>query len=218
MTDGRIAVGGNGGVGSEKQPHVRKGDLTRAAILDVALEVASRDGLEGVTIGILADRLDMSKSGVFSHFGSREELLIEVLKEYETRFLADILKPALTLPRGLERLRAILFNWFRRLGEETEIGCLYISGAVEYDDRPGAVRDELVGMIAAWEEQLRRAISHCIESGEFREDTPIDLVIFELFGLTLGYHQSVRLMKRTTGMDMVKQILERILQQYLRTD
>ena len=90
---------------TKERAHVRKGDLTRAAILDVALDVASRDGLEGVTIGILADRLDMSKSGVFSHFGSRDELLIEVLKEYETRFLADILKPALALPRGLERLR-----------------------------------------------------------------------------------------------------------------
>ena len=120
---------------SKERGHVRKGDLTRAAILDVALDVASRDGLEGVTIGILADRLDMSKSGVFSHFGSRDELLIEVLKEYETRFLSDILKPALALPRGLERLRAILSNWFQKLGQETEHGCLYISGAVEYDDR-----------------------------------------------------------------------------------
>ncbi len=202
---------------TERTVHVRKGEQTRAAILSAALDVASRDGLEGVTIGILADRLDMSKSGVFSHFGSREELLIEVLKEYETRFLADILRPALQFPRGLERFRAILNNWFTRLGEETESGCLYISGAVEYDDRPGSVRDELVAMMSAWEEQLRRAISHCIESGEFREDTPIDLMIFELFGLTLGFHQSVRLMKRDNGMDMVKQILERILKQYLRT-
>ena len=197
--------------------HIRKGEQTRAAILDVALDVASRDGLEGVTIGILADRLDMSKSGVFSHFGSRDELLIEVLKEYEARFLADILKPALVLPRGLSRLRAILDNWFTKLGQETENGCLYISGAVEYDDRPGVVRDELVGLMLAWEEQLRRAIRYCVESGEFHENTPIDLMIFELYGLTLGFHQSVRLMKRDNAMDMVKQILERILNQYLRT-
>ena len=202
---------------SKERGHVRKGDLTRAAILDVALDVASRDGLEGVTIGILADRLDMSKSGVFSHFGSRDELLIEVLKEYETRFLSDILKPALALPRGLERLRAILNNWFYKLGQEAEHGCLYISGAVEYDDRPGIVRDELVGLMTAWEEQLRRAIRYCIDSGEFREDTPVDLMIFELYGLTLGFHQSVRLMKRSNGMDMVKQVLDRILSQYLRT-
>ena len=197
--------------------HIRKGEQTRAAILDAALDVASRDGLEGVTIGILADRLDMSKSGVFSHFGSRDELLIEVLKEYEARFLADILKPALVLPRGLSRLRAILDNWFTKLGQETENGCLYISGAVEYDDRLGVVRDELVGLMLAWEEQLRRAIRYCVESGEFHEDTPIDLMIFELYGLTLGFHQSVRLMKRDNAMDMVKQILERILNQYLRT-
>lgn len=201
---------------TDRVTHIRKGEQTRAAILSAALDVAARDGLEGVTIGILADRLGMSKSGVFSHFGSRDELLIEVLKEYETRFLSEVLRPALLLPRGLPRLNAILHNWFHRLGEETESGCLYISGAVEYDDRPGTVRDELVGMMEAWEEQLRRAIGHCVETREFRDDTPIDLMIFELFGLTLGFHQSVRLMKRTNGMTMVEQVLGRILQQYLR--
>ena len=127
---------------SNERPAVRKGEQTRAAILDVALEVAARDGLEGVTIGILADRLSMSKSGVFSHFGSREELLIATLKEYEVRFLNDILKPAVTQPRGLSRLKAILGNWFTRLGHENEQGCLYISGGVEYDG-PDCLRASL---------------------------------------------------------------------------
>jgi AcrR family transcriptional regulator len=201
---------------SNERPPVRKGEQTKAAILDIALEVAARDGLEGVTIGILADRLDMSKSGVFSHFGSREDLLIATLKEYETRFTADVLKPAVALPRGLPRLKAILGNWFTRLGHENEQGCLYISGGVEYDDRPGAVRDELVAMIAGWEKELGRAIQQAIDTGELRADTPIDLVVFELYGLALGFHHGARLMGRTNGPEMIRQVFERILNQYQR--
>lgn len=206
---------GNKAVTSER-PLVRKGEQTRLAILDVALEVAARDGLEGVTIGILADRLDMSKSGVFSHFGSREDLLIATLNEYEVRFLNDVLKPAVTLPRGLARLTAILGNWFTRLGHETELGCLYISGAVEYDDRPGAVRDKLVGLIGAWEKELERAIRQAVETGELRDDIPVDLVIFEIYSLALGFHHNARLMERTNGSLMVRQIFERLLEQYKR--
>lgn len=195
---------------------VRKGDLTRAAILDSALDVASRDGLEGVTIGILADRLGMSKSGVFSHFGSREELLIATLKEYEIRFLSAVLKPAVLESRGLARLKAILGNWFTRLGQETKQGCLYISGGVEYDDRPGAVRDELVRMIADWEKELERAIRQCFETRELRDDAPIDLVIFELYSLALGFHHNARLMGRKNGSSIIRQIFERLLNQYQR--
>ncbi|MGL4767433.1 MAG: TetR/AcrR family transcriptional regulator [Formosimonas sp.] len=193
---------------------VRKGDLTRAAILDAALDVASRDGLEGVTIGILADRLGMSKSGVFSHFGSREDLLIATLKEYEIRFLNAVLKPAVLEPRGLARLKAILGNWFTRLGQETEQGCLYISGGVEYDDRPGAVRDELVRMIEDWEKELERAIRQCFETGQLRSDAPIDLVLFELYSYALGFHHNARLMGRSTGPALIRQVFDRILQQY----
>ena len=203
----------------ERQPTrapVRKGEQTRMAILDVALEVAARDGLEGVTIGILADRLNMSKSGVFSHFGSREELLIATLKEYENRFLAEVLKPAITQPRGLARLKAILGNWFNRLNAEAESGCLYISGAVEYDDRPGTVRDELVAMISAWEKELYKSINQSIETGELMSDTPVELVIFELYGVALVFHQHNRLMKRENGSALVRQVFERILKQYQR--
>ena len=122
----------------------------------------------------------------------------------------------MTEPRGLSRLKAILGNWFTRLGHENEQGCLYISGGVEYDDRPGPVRDELVGMIEGWEKELERAIRQSIETGELREDTPVDLVIFELYGLALGFHHSARLMARNNGSDMIRQVFERILNQYQR--
>ena len=127
----------------------RKGELTRAAILDVALELASRNGLEGLTIGLLADRMSMSKSGVFAHFGSREDLQIDVVKLYHRQFEQEVFYPSIKQPRGLPRLQALFAGWVRRVSLEIASGCIYISGAVEYDDRPGAIRDELVGMVDA---------------------------------------------------------------------
>src|SRR5690606_41169560 len=105
----------------QKHVHrVRKGEQTRAAIIDAALEQAARDGLEGLTIGSLAERMRMSKSGGFAHFGSREDLQIAVLKEYERRFAADILAPSLDVPRGLPRLRAMLERWIEKSTREAE--------------------------------------------------------------------------------------------------
>ena len=123
---------------------MRKGEQTKAAILDVALDIASREGLEGLTIGVLAERMSMSKSGVFAHFGSREDLQIAVLKEYERRFVDAVLFPCLKESRGLPRLSAIFSRWLDRVGKEIDSGCIYVSSASEYDDRPGAVREELV--------------------------------------------------------------------------
>src|SRR5690606_26577638 len=125
----------------------RKGQQTRAAIVAAALEHAARNGLEGITIGALAERMQMSKSGVFAHFGSREDLQIAVLEEYERRFVQEVLVPGLKAPRGLPRLRAILARWLDRTAIEAASGCIWISGATEYDDRPGAVREELVGTV-----------------------------------------------------------------------
>jgi AcrR family transcriptional regulator len=120
---------------------MRKGEMTRAAILDVALELASRDGLEGLTIGLLADRMNMSKSGVFAHFGSREDLQIEVLKLYHRRFEQEVFFPSVKEARGLPRLEAMFNHWVKRVSVEIASGCIYISGAVEYDDRPGPIRE-----------------------------------------------------------------------------
>ena len=142
---------------------MRKGEMTRAAILDVALELASRDGLEGLTIGLLADRMNMSKSGVFAHFGSREDLQIDVLKLYHRRFEQEVFFPSLTEPRGLQRLEAMFNRWLKRVSVEIASGCIYISGAVEYDDRPGPIREALVAMVRAWQGALVRCAQQAID-------------------------------------------------------
>src|SRR5450830_1374832 len=113
---------------------MRKGELTRAAILDVAISLASRDGLEGLTIGLLAEKMNMSKSGVFAHFGSREDLQIEVVKLYHRQFEQEVFYPSIKEARGLPRLEAMFARWIRQVTIEIASGCIYISGAVEYDD------------------------------------------------------------------------------------
>src|ERR1700754_3961990 len=127
-----------------------KGRQTRATILDAALALASHMGLEGLSIGALAEVTQMSKSGVFAHFGSREELQISVIREYHRRFEEEVFYPAIHAGRGLPRLRALFANWMKRTSVEIDSGCIYISGAVEFDDRTGPVRDALVGSVKTW--------------------------------------------------------------------
>src|SRR5688572_13596354 len=115
---------------------LQKGQQTRAAILEAALNLASHMGLEGLSIGALAEVTRMSKSGVFAHFGSREELQISVIREYHAKFEEEVFHPSMNVARGLPRLRALFERWVKRVSVELDSGCIYISGAVEFDDRP----------------------------------------------------------------------------------
>lgn len=190
---------------------VRKGEQTRAAILEAALELAARQGLEGLTIGTLAERMNMSKSGVFAHFGSREDLQISVLKEYERRFVDEVLVPSLRERRGLARLEAIFARWLELTTIEAARGCIWISGAAEYDDRPGAVRDELVAMVRSWHRELARALQQAIDSGELEHDTDISEMIFDLYGIILVLHHDARLLGNEGAPERARRALARII-------
>jgi AcrR family transcriptional regulator len=193
---------------------MRKGELTRAAILDVALGLASRDGLEGLTIGLLADKMNMSKSGVFAHFGSREDLQIEVLKLYHRHFEQEVFYPSVKEARGLPRLQGMFARWVKRVTMEIASGCIYISGAVEYDDRPGAIREELVGMVKAWQDALHRCIEQAIECGHLRADTDPQQMVFEMYGLVLALHHDARFIKRPGSVSRAEAGFERLLKSY----
>jgi len=193
---------------------MRKGEQTRSAIVAAALELAARDGLEGLTIGALAERMHMSKSGVFAHFGSREELQIAVLKAYERRFVEDVLVPGLEAPRGLARLRAILGHWLERTAIEAASGCIWISGATEYDDRPGSVREELVGMVRSWQRELIRAIGQAMDTGELRADTDPSELVFDLYGVILVLHHDARLLDSPDAQARARRAFERLLASY----
>ena len=192
----------------------RKGDQTRTAILEAALETASRDGLEGLTIGLLADKMHMSKSGVFAHFGSREDLQIEVIKLYHAHFEDEIFYPSIKLPRGLPRLQSMFALWVKRVSIEIASGCIYISGAVEYDDRPGALRDELSSMVTTWQNSLKRAAMQAIELGHLRKDTDPNQLVFEIYGLILALHHDARFLKKAGSLERAQQGFKRLIADY----
>ena len=191
-----------------------KGEQTRAAILACALDLAARVGLEGLTIGALAEGMRMSKSGVFAHFGSREELQIAVLQAYGREFVDDILRPALTAPRGLPRLEALFDRWLRRTTLEAERGCLLIAGATEYDDRPGPVRDVLVGMVRGWKRELSRTIAQAVEAGHLAPDTDATDLVFELYGVILSLHHDTRLLGSASAPRRARRTFIRLLSTY----
>lgn len=193
---------------------MRKGELTRAAILDVALDLASRDGLEGLTIGLLADKMNMSKSGVFAHFGSREDLQIEVVKLYHHHFEQEVFYPSMKEPRGLPRLQAMFARWVRRVSVEIASGCIYISGAVEYDDRPGVIREELAGMVRLWKNALRRCVLQAIDMGHLSEETDPDQMVFEMYGLILALHHDARFLKLPGSVARAEAGFERLIKSY----
>lgn len=193
---------------------MRKGELTRAAILDVALELSSRDGLEGLTIGLLADRMNMSKSGVFAHFGSREDLQLEVVKLYHHRFEQEVFFPSVREPRGLPRLQSMFDRWLGRVSVEIASGCIYISGAVEYDDRPGPIREELVKMVQAWQGALQRSARQAIEVGHLRADTDAEQLVYEMYGLILALHHDARFLRMPGSVDRARRGFERLIENY----
>ncbi len=188
-----------------------KGRQTRAAILDAALGLASHIGLEGLSIGALAEVTGMSKSGVFAHFGSREELQISVVREYHARFEDEVFRPALETARGLPRLRAMFARWLKRVSVEIDSGCIYISGAVEFDDRPGPVRDALVTMVRTWQGALGRAIRVAVSEGHLRADTDADQVLFEIHGLILALHHDARFLRHTGAEERARAAFERVV-------
>ena len=173
----------------------QKGQQTKAAIVDAALGLATQIGLEGLSIGALAEVMRMSKSGVFAHFGSREELQISVIREYHARFEEEVFYPALEKPKGMPRLKALFQNWMNRTSVEIDSGCLYISGAVEFDDRPGPVRDALAGSVQTWLAAMYRAVVQAKEAGHLAQDADEHQLAFEIHGLILALHYEARFLK-----------------------
>lgn len=190
---------------------MRKGEQTRSAIVAVACDLAAREGLEGLTIGALADGMKMSKSGVFAHFGSREDLQIAVLRAYEARFVEEVLRPGLLAPRGLSRLNAILDRWLDRTAVEASSSCIWISGAAEYDDRPGPVREVLVGMVRSWQRELSRAIRQAIDAGELAALTDPEDLVFDLYGVVLVLHHDSRLMRSPDALSRARRARDRLI-------
>ena len=178
------------------QTKTYRSELTLAGILDTALAMAAADGLESLTVGEVAKRLGLSKSGVFSRIGSREALQKAVLEEYDRRFMQDVFLPAMREPRGLPRLNAIMRLWLQRTTDvEVRTGCIYCAGSFEFDDRGGPLRDLLLSGILRWRSALRRTVVQAVEAGHLKADTDPDQLVFEMDGLFVALMREARFLR-----------------------
>lgn len=186
--------------------------LTLAAILDTAIAMAAADGLESLTVGELAKRLNLSKSGVFSRIGSREALQRAVIEEYDRRFLQDVFVPAMREPRGLPRLNAIMRLWLQRARDvEIRTGCLYCAGAFEFDDRDGPLRELLLDGTRRWRSALKRTVIQAIDAGHLKPDTDAEQLVFEMDGLFVALMREARFLRDPRAADRAWAAFERLI-------
>jgi AcrR family transcriptional regulator len=192
-----------------------KGIVTRELILARAYELARGQGLEGLSIGTVASSAGMSKSGMFAHFGSREQLLLALLEWVGSRFLDFVKAPALREARGLPRLRKLLERWceWSRIHQS---GCVLLSAATEYDGRrDGAIRKHVLYQQTSWRDQLRRAIRLAVDVGHLRADTETTQLAFEIYSLMLGLHHDSGLFGYEEARHRTELALERLFASYL---
>ena len=189
-----------------------KGEETRREIVNQAYALAGTKGLEGVTLGILADRMGLSKSGLFAHFKSKEALQVEVLQSAIDRFVAQVVLPALTKARGLPRLRALFEHYLGWIaGTPGKGSCFFMSLTQEYDDRPGPVRDLLVQSQREWQKTVARVARTAVEEGHFARRVDVDQVAYEVVGIGMVFQQSHKLLEDTRARLRARRAFEALL-------
>ena len=193
----------------------QKSELTRAAIIGAALDLAAAEGLESISLQVVADRIGLSKSGVFSRVGSREALQMAVIEEFGRRFIADVFVPAMQQPKGLPRLDAIVRRWILRTRDvEAQTGCIFTAGAFELDDREGPLRDFLLGEVSRWRSALRRTVLQAVEAGHLKPDTDPEQLVGEVYSLAMGLLHDIRFLRDPRAADRAQRTWERLVKTY----
>ncbi|MBM9548320.1 TetR/AcrR family transcriptional regulator [Leptospira sp. 201903074] len=173
-----------------------KGEDTKSMILEKAVQVASVHGLQGLTIGALADELGMSKSGLFAKFASKENLQIEVLRVGSELFRRNVVYPSLKTKPGLQRLKTAFHMWLSWADTDSlPGGCLFLSSSSEFDDRPGVVRDHLKKTQLSWQKTLKQFVQDAKDTLELDANTNVDKMVQEIWGLILSFHFYNRLLE-----------------------
>jgi AcrR family transcriptional regulator len=189
-----------------------KGEATRHAILERATGLATRVGLGGLTIGGLAEELDLSKSGLFAHFQSKEALQIQVLEHGAALFVGNVVRPALAAPRGVPRVRQLFDGWLAwARSSPMPGGCLFVAAATELDDRPGPVRDRLVALQREWLDVIVISVQKGIAADQFRADADAEQFAHDLYGVMLAYHHAARLLRDAKAEGRARHAFETLL-------
>lgn len=186
-----------------------KGELTRTTILDNAVELAASIGLGGLTIGALATRTEMSKSGLFAHFHSKETLQLQVLAHARTLFTDLVIRPALTAPRGEPRVRELFERW--AASDRIPGGCLFVKAATEFDDQPGPVRNELVRDHRDLLDTVAQVCRTAIAEGHFRPDVDPEQFAHDLYGILSVYYLTHRLLDDPNAEKRTRHAFETLL-------
>jgi AcrR family transcriptional regulator len=194
-----------------------KGEQTRQLIVDRALALAQKVGLEQVTLGVLADELELSKSGLFAHFKSKEQLQLEVVKEARDRFTHVVVIPSLKAPRGRPRLEALFEHYLEwidggALRSNGPTGCILMALSYEYDDRPGPVLDALVESQRDWLDCIARVAKGAVDEGHLHQDLDPKQFAFELDGLLMAFHHAVKLHLNPRAEAMARKSLAHLLE------
>jgi AcrR family transcriptional regulator len=189
---------------------VGKGEVTKQAVIEEAVEIAGRLGVAGLTIGTLASRLEMSKSGLYAHFRSKEALQLQVLSTARERFVDEVLHPALAAPRGEARVRTLFERWLRT-SIEGAAGCLFVSAATEFDDQPGPVRDQVVRDHWDLVDSLAQTYRAGVKDGRFRAEIAPEQFAHDLHGLMLAHFHAHRLLRDPASAERTRYSFERLL-------
>jgi len=189
-----------------------KGTATKLAILDEAVGIASKIGFNALTIGQLAEQTQMSKSGLFAHFKSKEALQLDTLHRAQERFNDLVIRPALSAPRGRKRVEALFDNWLDWETGALTGGCIFVTATIEFDDQPGPMRDAVVRCQQDWLEFVATVAGTAVAEGDFKADLDTEQFAFQLQGLMLGYHHAGRLMRDPNARKHTRKALDDLLE------
>jgi AcrR family transcriptional regulator len=190
-----------------------KGEETKRAILDAGLKMATKLSLDAVTIGNLAKATQLSKSGLFAHFQSKENLQMEILNYAGELFTDRVVIPALKEKAGIPRIKALVKNWIQ-WSSRISGGCIFVSSSTEFAERPGKLQDFIIKQQETWVGTLRRIARAAIREGDLRADTDCDQFAFDLFSLLLGFHYYDKLLNRAETSERQETALEQLLDNY----
>ncbi|MCP4371051.1 MAG: TetR/AcrR family transcriptional regulator [Deltaproteobacteria bacterium] len=190
-----------------------KGEDTKQIILKAGLGMASQVGLESVTIGNLANATNMSKSGLFAHFQSKEKLQIEILNYAAQLFAEEVVRPSLRTEAGIPRIRALVDNWVSWASKQKG-SCIFVSASTEFSDRHGKVRECLLRQQEEWISTLSRIARSAIKAGDFMEGIDCEQFAFDLFSLLLGFHYYHKLLQDSETQKHQNNALDRLLDDF----
>ena len=186
-----------------------KGEATKEAILDEAARLARTVGLGGMTIGVLATKSNLSKSGLYAHFRSKESLQLQLRERAKVRFVAEVIAPALAAPRGEPRVRALFESWLK--WDCAPGGYIFTAAASELDDQPGPVRDHVVRNQRDWLGTMAEVFRTGVAEGHFRAAADPEQFAFDLEGVMLSFHLTNRLLGDAAAEERARASFEALL-------